>query len=219
MKLRLQPIRVFCFHQVSETFDAKAMYLGDWTQMEQFKRNIKQLKNQYTFISLQEACHKLHHNWLRTKAYAVLTADDGWISLKNILPWLAGQQIPITLFVNPAYLKGEETRENNMSALLSWDELNKLLKEYPNITIASHGWNHILATELEDAIFQENVSKSVEFLKQSNRFVPFYAYPCGIHSKCHDDYLNRDGIMPVYMDGMKNYIYEGGIHRELLDGI
>lgn len=218
MKLRLQPIRVFCFHQVSNTFDASSMYQGDWTQIEQFERNILRLKEQYEFISLEEAIQKLKHDIYRTKKYAVLTADDGWASLKNILPWLSDQQIPITLFVNPSYLKGEGTRENSMSGLLSWDELNNILKKYPNITIASHGWNHTLTTELKDTIFQEEALKSAEFLKQSNQYIPFYAYPCGRHNKCHDDYLHQEGIVPVYIDGMKNYRYEGGIHRELLDG-
>ena len=45
-KIRLQPIRVFCFHQVSEQFDASTMWECDWTQIEQFKRNILRLKEQ-----------------------------------------------------------------------------------------------------------------------------------------------------------------------------
>ena len=142
MKLRLQPIRVFCFHQTSELFDASTMYPGDWTQIDQFKRSIEKLKKQYSFIPLTEAYDKLVQDRFRRGKYAVLTADDGWTSLKNILPWLASQRIPVTLFVNPSYLKGEEIRENGMNKLLTWDELNNLLVKYQNITIASHGWNH-----------------------------------------------------------------------------
>ena len=219
MKLRLQPIRVFCFHQVSNTFEASSMYQGDWTQIEQFERNILRLKEQYEFISLEEAIQKLKHDIYRTKKYAVLTADDGWASLKNILSWLAEQQIPITLFVNPAYLRGEETRENGMNGLLLAEDLDALLLSYPNITIASHGWNHTLATDVETVDFMDATIKSKDYFMQFKNNIPFYAYPCGRHTKETDAILGRVGLIPVYMDGNKNYRYDGGIHRELLDGL
>lgn len=219
VKLRLQPIHVFCFHQVSETFDVSTMYPGDWTPAEQFKRNIEQLKKRYTFIQLQEAYKKLHHDLLRTKKYAVLTADDGWASLKNVLQWLAEQQIPITLFVNPAYLKGEETRENGMSGLLTWEELNSLLVKYKNITIASHGWNHTLLEDMNTDAFYKSVFESHRFLKKNEQYIPFYAYPCGQHSQQTDAIIKQMQIVPVYMDGQVNYKYNNGIHRELLDGL
>ena len=219
MKLRLQPIRVFCLHQTSDTFDASTMYPGDWTQIEQFKRNIVQMKKQYTFIPLMEAHDKLMHDSIRCKNYAVLTADDGWASLKNILPWLNEQQIPVTLFVNPAYLKGEETRENGMSGLLTWDDLKSMLVLYKNITIASHGWNHALVKDMDSETFQHRMLESHCFLSQSSEYIPFYAYPCGMYSKETDIRLEEHGIVPVYMDGKMNYAYDGGIHRELLDGL
>lgn len=219
MKLRLQPIRIFCFHQVSDEFEASTMYPGDWTQIEQFKRNIEQLKKQYTFISLPEAHHKLQHDITRCKRFAVLTADDGWTSLKNILPWLNEQQIPITLFLNPAYLMGEETRENNMTGLLTWDELKNLLDKYANITIASHGWNHTLACDMKDEEFVESVIQARRYLELSNKYIPFYAYPCGKRTTKTESVLEHNGIIPVYMDGNRNYAFDGGIHRELLDGL
>ncbi len=218
-KLRLQPIRVFCFHQVSNTFDASTMYLSDWTQIDQFKNNILWLKEQYEFISLEEAIQKLKHDIYRTKKYVVLTADDGWASLKNILPWLVEQQIPITLFVNPAYLKGEETRENGMNELLKWEELNELLRQYPNISIASHGWNHTLMKDMNSEEFLHKMIDSHRYLSQRAEYIPFYAYPCGMHSKATDTRLVEQNIVPVYMDGRMNYVYDGGIHRELLDGL
>lgn len=219
IKLRLQPIRVFCFHQVSVTFDASTMYPSDWTQLDQFKQNIVQLQKQYTFISLQEACSKLNHDWCRCKKYAVLTADDGWVSLQNILPWLSVQQIPVTLFFNPAYLMGDEVRENEMNGLLSAEDLDALLLSYSSITIASHGWNHTLATDVETMDFLDAVIKSVDYLKQFKNYIPFYAYPCGRHTKETDAIIRKSGIVPVYIDGKKNYVFDGGIHRELLDGL
>ncbi len=219
MKLRLQPIRVFCFHQVSNTFDASTMYSSDWTQIDQFKSNILRLKEQYEFISLEEASQKLKHDIYRTKKYVVLTADDGWASLKNILSWLAEQQIPITLFVNPAYLRGEEMRENGMNKLLKWDELNEILGQYPNISIASHGWNHTLCTDMPDEEFEKKVLRSQDFLRQYEWYIPFFAYPCGRYRNSQNAVLRRNGITPVYMDGEKNYNDNTMVHRELLDGL
>lgn len=219
MRLRLQPIRVFCFHQVSETFDASTMYPEDWTQIDQFKRNIEQLKKQYAFISLPEAYGKLKHDTIRLSKYAVLTADDGWASLKNILPWLAEQQIPVTLFVNPAFLRGKEKRENGMSGLLTWDELNSLLSQYRNITIASHGWNHSYATRMSQEELEKDVLRCQKFLQESDRYIDFYAYPCGYCSTQTEVILHKLKIVPVYMEGKVNYIYTGGINRELLDGL
>lgn len=219
MKMRLQPIRVFCFHQTSETFDTNTMYFGDWTQIEQFKRNILRLKEQYSFISLPEAYDKMKHDTFRLKKFAVLTADDGWVSLKNILPWLAEHQIPITLFVNPAFLKGEETRENGMNGLLSWGELKEILSKYPNITIASHGWSHSYATSLSEEEFEKDVLRCQKFLQKSNRYIDYYAYPCGYCSTRTEAVLHKLNIVPVYMEGKLNYTYMGGIHRESLDGL
>ena len=100
------PIRVFLFHQVSDRFDATTMIEGDWTQMDQFKRNINRLRKEYTFIPLDKAYRKMRRDIFRFRDYAVLTADDGWASLNNILPWLAEQRIPVTLFLNPGYFDG-----------------------------------------------------------------------------------------------------------------
>ena len=56
MKLRLQPIRVFCLHHVSEQFDAESMSACDWMQIDEFKRLILSMQHDgITFISLSEA--------------------------------------------------------------------------------------------------------------------------------------------------------------------
>lgn len=195
------------------------MYDIDWTNLDQFKQNIMQLKKTHQFISLTEAYDKLQHDKLRIKNYAVLTADDGWKSVNSVLPWLAEQEIPITLFVNPAYLSEEETRENGMGGLLTWEELKQLLKSYPNVSIASHGWNHKIIQELSIEEFSEGVQRSHQFLKQSKSYIPFYAYPCGFYRKKSDAVLQENGMIPVYIDRMWNRHFDGAIHRESIDGL
>ena len=105
MKLRLQPIRVYCFHHVSDAYDTSYMWEEDWLNTDALKTFILGLQqNGYTFISLSEAHAKLTNDIYRNRKYAVLTADDGFKTLLNIVPWLIEQQIPITLFMNPRYI-------------------------------------------------------------------------------------------------------------------
>ena len=87
LRLRLHPIRVFVFHQVSDVFEPDTMWECDWTETEAFKRSLSALTKKYTFISLDEVKEHLANDRFRFKDYAALTADDGWASLKNILPW------------------------------------------------------------------------------------------------------------------------------------
>ena len=106
-KLRLQPIRVFCFQHVSTVRDPSVCQEEDWTQLDQFKQNIEKLCTQYSFISLSEACKTLHNDWFRSHKYAVLTTDDGLTSVLNVIPWLEEKRVPLTLFVNTRYMDGD----------------------------------------------------------------------------------------------------------------
>ena len=113
MKLRLQPIRVFCLHHVCAKFDVESMNACDWMEIEEFKQHVAALqKNGVKFISLKDAYHHICEDKVRCKKYAVLTFDDGYASLKEILPWLEKQMIPATLFINGKYLDGKSYRKN-----------------------------------------------------------------------------------------------------------
>ena len=217
-KLRLQPIRVYCFHQTSKEFDASTMWECDWMQIDQFKRNILLMKEHYIFISLPEAYDKLRHDVFRRKKYAVLTADDGWASLKNIIPWLVEQEIPITLFVNPAYLDGKHFQARDTEKLLTLKDLNDLVVENPRyITIASHGHTHIDVNTLTMSEFCANVDKAENGLKNLHNKINFYAFTYGRCSAEHLSILKEKNLIPVMADGLKNYSNEGVIHRECLE--
>ncbi len=220
MKLRLQPIRVFCFHQVSEHFDASTMWECDWTQIDQFKQNILNLKEQYTFISLSDAEEKLKHDIFRLEKYAVLTADDGWASLQNIIPWLVENKVPITLFVNPAYLDGKHYQERETEKLLIEQDLKEwsaVYKQY--VSIASHGWKHAKISELSIEQFEQGVLDSEKELAEIPSKVPYFAFAYGIFTMDSVKILRKYNLCPVLVDGGKNYRYDGYIHRECIDGL
>lgn len=216
MKLRLQPIRVLCLHHVSEVFDDGQMHECDWMSTEEFKEKIKTLQQEgVEFISLPDAHRHISNDYMRKAKYAVLTFDDGWASLKNIIPWVCKQHIPVTLFINPAYTKGEDKREIGTS--LTQQELEELLTiGESNIQIASHGWNHTLCTELTIQEFEKSVNQSDAYLKKYNAYIPYFAYPCGRRANGQDEFLLAKGIVPVYMDGELNYREGKVIHRELI---
>lgn len=236
LKLRLQPIRVFCFHHVSEEYNPLTMWKCDWTQTEQFKRIIQYLKEQgYTFISLSEAQEKLRHDWFRRKKYAVLTADDGYKSLLNILPWLEEQRIPITLFVNTKYLDGKSwsainkeqarrvkpsvdmLREVCPNLFLSRDELRQVAA-MPNVTIGMHGHEHLDATEQTIEDFKRNVQLCQDALKNVPHVLPYFAYTWGRHNKATDNTLKEMGLTPILVNGTKNYNNVEYIDRLAIDG-
>lgn len=217
MKIRLQPIRVFCMHHVSDSFDETTMYTIDWLQTDVFKSEINQLRNEgYEFISLKIATEHLKYDWFRRRKYAVLTADDGWASMKNILPWLDEQQIPITLFLNPPYLDGKYYREKETEKYLSWDDIREMATLYPLLSIGSHGWEHTDATLQTIDEFKQSIKLSKEALQEMPNYIPYYAFPYGKYNSGYIAAVEGLGLTPLLVSGNKNIIYRNYIDRELL---
>lgn len=215
MKLRLRPIRVFCLHHVCEQFDADAMYACDWMALDEFKRKINALHDQgYEFISLTEAYEHLRNDYIRRKKYAVLTFDDGYKSLQEVLPWLEEQQIPATLFINGKYLDGKSYRETPNEHYLTYDELFALTS--PLIEIGHHGWEHKSVKEISEEELLDSLQKNIEVLSAHPRYVPFWAYTYGIHDKNSDVIIKHTNLIPILVTGSKNYQCKGNIDRELL---
>ena len=214
-KICLQPIIVFCMHHVCETFDAESMNKGDWMQIDDFKRKVSDLqRNGVEFISLTEAYNKITNDKWRNKKYVVMTFDDGYASLKEILPWLEEQQIPATLFINGKYLDGKSFRDNPKEQYLNKEELFSLTS--PLIEIGSHGWMHLDASKISADEFKLIIEQNIKLLQTHPRYVPFHAYTWGRYTKGSNSVLTQMSITPVLMDGMKNYNEPHIIHRELL---
>ena len=217
MKLRLRPIRVFCMHHVCAEFDAESMNACDWMEIDEFKKKVTNMqKIGVEFISLTDAYSHVRKDWWRSKKYAVLTFDDGYALLKEILPWLNEQHIPATLFINGKYLDGKSYRKNPKERYLTKEELDPLYELYPLITIGSHGWEHNRVSNMTDAEFVESIERNVGVLQNLSNYVPFWAYTYGNHTAISDKFLYGKKIIPVYIDGLMNYNDTKIIHRELL---
>lgn len=234
MKLRLQPIRVYCLHHVSAEYDPLTMWECDWMQVDEFKQKVQAMRQDgVEFISLLDAHEKLKRDWFRTKKYAVLTADDGNKSILNILPWLEEQRIPITLFVNTKYQDGKSwsaiNEEQARRAKPDVDMLKevcpnlylsreKLLKvaSMENVTIGMHGYEHLDATKLTIEEFKTNIEQCYTSLKDVPQTIPYFAYTWGRHNEETDEVLHHMRLIPVLISGTRNFNNVNYIDRELL---
>ena len=215
IKLRLQPIRVFCLHHVCKTYDAESMNKGDWMLIDEFKRKVLAMhQDGVEFVSLTDAYQHVCSDWYRFKKYVVLTFDDGYASLKEILPWLEEQRIPATLFINGKYLDGKSYRDNPKEKYLTKEELFALTS--PLIEIGNHGWEHICVTNITEEEFVTSVMQNVQLLSTHPKYIPFWAYTYGIYTAFTENHLGEQHLIPVYVDGEKNYNEKIKLHRELL---
>ena len=218
-RMWMRPILVFVFHQVSDEFEPDTMWMCDWTQTGVFKGNILALKKQYKFISLEEVREHLAKDKYRFRKYAALTADDGWASLKNILPWLVEQKIPVTLFLNPSVLDGQKWNSRESDKLLTEEEVVRFVKEgSPYISIASHGWSHKSCTQMTMREFEESVQASERVLCRVPAIVPFFAFAYGQYIPAQVAYLRGMKLVPVFVDGVDNDNDPTSIHRFCIDG-
>lgn len=228
LHIRLLPIHVYCLHHVCEQYDAESMHEEDWMALSEFKQKVLAMQQSgVQFISLSDAHSKLSHSLsplaFRLKRYAVLTFDDGYASLKEVLPWLIEHNIPCTLFINGKYLDGKSYRESPREKYLTEEDLRSLLAQSPIthtpsplITIGHHGWEHTDAWKMDETASVESVARNVELLSTFPNYVPFWAYTWGHYGKfLHREIRNRK-IIPVFMDGAVNYNDRSCIHRELL---
>ena len=214
------PIRVFVFHQVSDVFEPDTMWDIDWTQTDAFKGNVRSLMKKYTFISLNEVKEHLAKDWFRFKDYAALTSDDGWASVKSILPWLAENKIPVTLFLNPSCLDGRHWNSRETDKLLTEAEVRRIVEQgAPYISVASHGWTHKNCKAMAKEEFENSVRKSEEVLERLPGKVPFYAFASGRHTPWQTAYLRENGLIPVFVDGRVNDNDPESIHRFCMDGM
>lgn len=215
-KLRFQPIRVFCLHHISAKFDPLSMCDGDWIEIRRFQCRISNMRHLgYHFISLDEACSKIQNDFIRCHKYAVLTADDGYKSLDEILPWLIEKEIPIALFINGKYTDGKSQRKEpgKHFTYLTIAELKHYVDiSHGLISLQSHGYEHLDATAMSPTGFRQQIEKNIDILRGA-----FHAYTWGHHNAQTDAILKEYNMIPVLIDGMKNYDDASYIHRELLD--
>lgn len=216
MKMRLRPIHIYCIHHVCEKFDAESMYACDWMNIDEFKATVTNIQKMgVNFVSLTEAHHHIRKDWVRCKRYAVLTFDDGYASLKEILPWLEEKKIPVTLFINGKYLDGKSFRETSKEKYLTKEELFAINNSL--VEIANHGWEHKRTNEMTMDEFVNSIEKNIEILSSHPNYRPFWAYAYGAYTNKSNAALLAHHLIPVYVNGEPNIYFKGYLGRELLN--
>ena len=223
---------MFFFHQVSREYDPLSCWECDWIQTERFKERILEFKKKFTFISIEDARQKLRKDFFRFRRYAVLTADDGYQSVLNVLPWLEEQKIPVTLFINSKYLdrqswsaiNEEQARrvKKDVDMLkevcprlyLSRDELFSLTS--PLISIGLHGHEHLDSAKMTLPEFCNNLNRNIVSLRLHPRYIGYFAYPWGHKSLATDQAVFNMGLVPVYTNGSANFHKGEAINRMYL---
>ena len=228
--IRFAPIRVFCLHHIADVHDPNICNKSDWISTSHFKAMINHLLESYTFISLSEAHEKLKHDLFRRKSYAVLTFDDGYLSPLSSLHWLEDKGIPYTLFLNAKYLDGKtisphilrrvedsipSRAKNDISTKLYLTEEDLYKLSQVHSSFGSHGFEHLDASQMSTEVFVSQIEMNLQVLTQYKQYIPFHAYTWGRHTTETDMLLNNKGLIPVLIDGEKNYNDSNCIHREL----
>lgn len=230
----LSPIHVFVFHHVSDVRDPLVSGKPDWTPSDVFYANMLKLKKEFTFISLDTAYSKLKNDRIRKKKYAVLTTDDGLQTVLSVWPWLQEQGLPLTCFINAKYLDGvsykiqdaerirREDPEADIHAVIARQYMSDeqvFLLNSPLISIASHGYEHLDESSLEESSFRDNIQESIKVLSSHPRYIPFHAFPWGKHNQMTDQVLKEIGLIPVLADGISENFSPQIIHRKCIDGL
>ena len=233
-KILLHPIHVFVVHNVSASYSSFQGPKEDWISVNDFQQSIIKLQRIYTFISLEEALEHLKHDVIRLKDFAVLTADDGYHSVYEQLPWLINNNVPITLFINPKYLDGKSYSEHIWRFVhnahpeiseavfvkdryMSVSELHSIVS--PLVSIGSHGYEHIDNAQMNDEEFNADIDKTFDEINLSHSVIPFHAYPFGKYSAGNEKVLKEKEICPLLADGWYNINDATKIHREYLPKI
>lgn len=220
--LCLHPIHIYCLHHVCAKFDVSYMHIGDYMLIDDFKYSIMAMQNRgVEFISLSEAFEKLLSSKsffsYRLEDYAVLTFDDGYASLNEVLPWLIERNIPATLFVNAEYAMKRAFRDTPQEKYLTTKEIQNWTTSGKGlIQIGMHGLQHIDVSTMSEREFNMYADKTIEATSQIIGYVPFWAYTWGRHNVMVDSVLRSKNIVPVLTDGLKNYSNFDSMHRELL---
>jgi peptidoglycan/xylan/chitin deacetylase (PgdA/CDA1 family) len=225
---------MFVVHSVTDTYSTNVGPKEDWMSVKDFRHSIEQLRKRYTFISLEEAMNHLCHDKIRTRNYAVLSADDGYRSVYDQLPWLIEYKIPIALLINPKYLDGKSysnhlwtfVHEANpeltkaefvKGRYMTATDLQSITS--PLVSIGSHGYEHTDNGQMSESEFRAYMEQTKAGIEKYHAFVPFHAYPWGIYSKTSDKVLKEMGIIPMRADGAYNINDFRQIHREYLPKI
>lgn len=169
-----RPSVVLAYHSIDNT---------SWrfsNTAKDFKQHVQYLKAHYDIISLDDLEARLQSGATK-RPFALLTFDDGYRSLMQILPYLKAQEISPAVFVLGDIVKANRCELGTQKQMLSRPEIKTLLQE--GWSIGSHTMTHpemstVLAQNLKTEI-QKSKQKIESTLGTTSSSI---AYPKGFYS-------------------------------------
>ncbi len=161
---------ILCYHSFTKS---KFRYSVD---PQTFERQILKLSKYAEFIKLSDINANTSVN--RKKSRLILTIDDGYQSVKNILPITQKYNIPVTLFVlsNPSKANRQELETSEK--LMSIDDINMLHSQ--GWEIGCHSATHPNLTTLSNKQQErEIINAKLELEDKLGYEVTSFAYPKG----------------------------------------
>ncbi|MGM0425221.1 MAG: polysaccharide deacetylase family protein, partial [Thermodesulfobacteriota bacterium] len=165
-------IRAFIYHH----FGMQDEYPSTSVSVQQFQGHLEYLQgNDYTVLTFGEALERLYAEKNLPERTAVITIDDGYLSVwDKALPLLEKYGFPATIFISTSHVGG--------SNYLSWEQVKKLEEKGFEIGNHSHSHAYFLNESKEDIAkeFEADLETShKEFRRHLGSVPELYAYPFG----------------------------------------
>ncbi|WP_455756643.1 polysaccharide deacetylase family protein [Sulfurimonas sp.] len=174
-----------------------------YTEIYIFKSHIKYLKENFKILSLKDAIKKFLLGELVDNKYVVLTLDDGFKSNKEIVKYLAGENIRPTIFLNNNALLNNIPLINHKNYLIT-KYIQKYNKKYTEEYIKQYDLL-IEGKNIDNEHFKLFINNSYLNIYDIEEIIDLCEI--GSHTKLHSSLAGLDYKL------QKNYIHSS--HKQL----
>lgn len=150
-------------------------------------------KHNYHSITLGEMECYINKTCNLPRKSILITMDDGWMSEYTLaLPILEKYNMKAVIFYVGSFNDGHNVN------FMSQKEIDDLIKNHPNIEIASHSYNlHDSEAYLKDKDDLNNDFKQMENIVNTK----YFAYPYGLYNDVYKNVLNDNGYLLAFNYG------------------
>jgi peptidoglycan/xylan/chitin deacetylase (PgdA/CDA1 family) len=162
----------FCYHQFEHSLSNVYSVLP-----EIFDWQVQYLQQSGVPVISLEEFNRRYFEKKDLGQTALLTVDDGWADVREVLPVIRERKAPLTLFLYPSVLQGHSR------AYLSAAQLPDLEKE-PLLSFGCHSYTHpVLRHQSSRGMRREVVTSQAWLETRLNRKVDDFAYPYGMFDR------------------------------------
>ena len=164
-------ISILCYHGISENSEKHSINRKD------FESHIEKISKYSKFISLEEAVGML--DGIKSNGSAVvLTFDDGFADLLDIVPFIKKYNVKPAVFVLSDPEHADRAELNNQDRLMTVEEIKNLRDN--GWTIGCHSATHADLSALNQAEIKKQIIDSKFHLERRLGFkIDYFAYPKG----------------------------------------